>query len=65
MGRRTQDPLQVRVRVHFETTRLSGCVLAQAYEHVTPIRRQRRQAMPSATDVSTDHTDLPVTEVRG
>ena len=65
MGRRTQDRPQVRVRVHFETTRLSGCVLAQAYEHVTPIRQHRRRPIPSAPDEATDHGDLPVTEARG
>jgi hypothetical protein len=66
MGRRAQDRPQVRVRVHFETTRLSGCVLAQSYEYVTPIRQQRRQSISCTTDEGTDHhTDLAVTEARG
>ena len=65
MGRRAQDHPQVRVRVHFETTRLSGGVLAQAYEHVTPIRQHRRQPIPSAPDEATDHTHRPVPDVRG
>jgi hypothetical protein len=51
--------------VYFETTRLSGCVLAQSYEYVTPIRQQRRQPIPCAPDEATDDTDLAVTEARG
>ena len=65
MGRRAQDRPQVKVRVHFETTRLSGCVLAQSYEYVTPIRQQRRQPISRAPDEATDDTDLAVTEARG
>ena len=65
MGRRAQDRPQVRVRVHFETTRLSGCVLAQSYEYVTPIRQQHRQPISCAPDEATDHTHRPVPDVRG